>query len=520
MSEKGKVARAAGVVGGATLASRVLGFVRDAVAAWFFGAGLAADAFFVAFRIPNLLRRLFAEGSLTIAFVPVFSQRMEDHGQQDAFAMARAGFRLLALVLAGVTVLGIVFAPQVVSVVAPGFARNPDKLALTVTLTRITFPYVFFICLVALCMGVLNGLGHFFAPAAAPVLLNVAMIGAVFGLAPLFEQPVVGLAWGVIIGGALQLFFQFPYLVKKGVRLWEGKSLWHPALGRVMVLMGPAVFGAAVYQVNILVGTLLASLLPPGSVSYLYYADRLVQFPLGVFGIALATAVLPTLSRQAARKDFDELAQSFSFAVRLLFFITLPAAAGLIVLRTPIVALLFERGEFGPAATAATARALLYYAVGLWAFSAVRIVVAVYYSLQDTWTPVRSAMISMAANAVFALALMGPMLHAGLALATSLASGVNLLILVALLRRRLGGLRGGDILSSVFRSAAAAGAMGLAVHFAAGPVLGPDPSLPRLAGGVCGLVVLGMAVFAAGARALRLSEFDYALSMVRKRRRS
>ncbi|MFH1886847.1 MAG: murein biosynthesis integral membrane protein MurJ [Pseudomonadota bacterium] len=519
MSEKRQMARAAGVVGGATLLSRMLGFVRDAVTAWFFGTGMAADAFFVAFRIPNLLRRLFAEGSLTIAFVPVYTKEMEENGHEGAFALAGAAFRLLALVLAGVTALGILLSPWIVAVMAPGFGRDPAKLALTISLTRIVFPYVFFICLVALCMGILNAMNHFFAPAVAPALLSVAMIGAVFCLTPFFDPPVQGLAWGVVLGGVLQLLLQFPFLRKKGVRLRRGRLLWHPAMSRVLTLMGPAVFGAAVYQVNIVVGTLLASLLPGGSVSFLYYADRVVQFPLGVFGIALATATLPSLSRQAAKGDMEGLADSFSFSMRLVFFITLPAAVGLIVLREPIVALLFQRGAFNPEATRMTADALLYYAMGLWAFSAVRIVVAVYYSLQDTWTPVRAAMISLLANAVLALALMGPMLHGGLALATTLASILNLAILMGLLRRRLGTMQGRVILASVSRSLAASAVMGLAIYLGVRQVV-PDLHVPflRLSLGVGGLILLGVAVFAASARVLGMRELSYAFAMVRKRR--
>ncbi|MDY6952078.1 MAG: murein biosynthesis integral membrane protein MurJ, partial [Thermodesulfobacteriota bacterium] len=271
--------KAAGIVGAATLLSRILGFLRDVAVAWFFGAGLAADAFFMAFTIPNLLRRLFAEGSLTISFIPVFTEYLQRRGREEAFKLARSAWWLLALILVVVTVLGIFLAPWIVRIVAPGFAGSVEKFDLTVQLMRITFPYVFFICLVALAMGILNALGHFAAPALAPVLLNLAMIGSLFLISPYLKTPSAGLAMGVIIGGALQLALQIMVMTRKGFRLLVRSPLYHVAIKRIALLMTPAIFGAAVYQMNVIVGRFLASLLPEGSVSYLYYADRLVQFP-------------------------------------------------------------------------------------------------------------------------------------------------------------------------------------------------------------------------------------------------
>ena len=463
MSETARMTKAAGIVGAATLFSRILGFVRDVIVAWFFGAGLAADAFFVAFRIPNLLRRLFAEGSLTISFIPVFTEHLSRNGQQDAFALARCACWLLSLALAAVAVAGILLSPLIVKVIAPGFFSCPEKFDLTVLLTQIMFPYIFFIGLVALCMGILNALGHFTAPAFAPVLLNLAMISAILLVSPHLEKPAVGLAIGVVAGGVLQLGLQIPFLVRRGFRLAVRGPLYHPAIKRIGVLMTPAVFGAAVYQINIVVGTLLASLLPEGSVSYLYYADRLVQFPLGVFGIALATAVLPTLSRQAAVEDMEGFRSSFAYALKLVFFITIPAMTGLIVLKEPIVRLLFQRGAFDPATTHLTAEALLYYAVGLWAFSAVRIVVSTFYALQDTKTPVKIAIFSLLMNIGLSILLMGPMRHGGLALATSLASVTNLILLLRALKKRLGRIGTRDILGSLVRSTASAAVMGGAI---------------------------------------------------------
>lgn len=438
MDEKQNVTRAAGVIGLATLLSRILGFVRDMVIAWFFGAGRLSDAFFVAFRIPNLLRRLFAEGTLSMAFVPVFTGHLHRHGRNEAFALARSAVRMLSVILVGVTVAGVAGAPWIVKAVAPGFSGS--KFALTVLLTRIMFPYIFFICLVALSMGILNALGHFAAPALAPVFLNLAMIGGVLFLAPHLQTPVFGLAIGVLAGGVVQLALQVPFLVQKGIRIWHKAPLWHPALATIGRLMGPAVFGAAVYQVNILVGTLLASLLPEGSVSYLYYADRLVQFPLGLFAISTSVALLPSLSRQAAAGRIDELADTFAYAASLIFFITIPAMAGLIVLREPIVGILFMRGAFDMESMRMTAYALTCYSVGLWAFSAVRILVSTFYALQDTKTPVKTATYSIAANIALGIVLMGPLGHGGLALATSLGSVLNFVLLAWMLHKRLGGL--------------------------------------------------------------------------------
>ena len=462
-AENSRVAKAAGIVGSATFLSRIFGFVRDVVIAWFFGAGLASDAFFVAFRIPNLLRRLFAEGSLSISFIPVFTDYLTTVGKEEAFELAASAVRVLSILLVIAALIGILLSPLIISVMAPGFIDSPEKFDLTVLLTRIMFPYVFFICLVALSMGILNALGHFAAPALAPVFLNLAMIASVFLISPHTKHPAIGLAIGVLIGGFLQLALQVPFLIQKGVYFWKKTALIHPGLRRIGKLMLPAVFGAAVYQINILIGTLLASLLAEGSVSYLYYADRLVQFPLGIFAVATATAVLPSLSRQASANDFAALKDTFAYSIRLVFYITVPAMVGLIILREPIVALLFKRGAFDAATARLTASAVLYYGVGLWAFSAVRIVVSTYYALQDTRTPVKIAVISLIANIILGIILMGPMHHNGLALATSLASMLHLTILVWILKRRLGGLDWGNISRSAARTLACSAMMGIGV---------------------------------------------------------
>jgi putative peptidoglycan lipid II flippase len=516
MSEAARITKAAGTVGAATLLSRIVGFLRDVVVAWFFGAGLAADAFFMAFTIPNLLRRLFAEGSLTISFVPVFTECLFKRGQEEAFRLARSAWWLLTILLAAVALVGVLLSPLIVKLIARGFLSSPEKFDLTVLLTRIMFPYIFFISLVALAMGILNALGHFAAPALAPVLLNLTMIGSVLFLSPHLAEPSKGLAIGVIIGGVLQLALQIPFMVRKGFRLFVRSPLYHPAIKRIALLMVPAIFGAAVYQMNIVVARVLASYLPEGSVSYLYYADRLVQFPLGVFAIALATAVLPSLSKQAAVGDMEGLRSSFSYAMKLVFFITIPAMTGLIILRAPIVGLLFQRGAFDPATTRLTAEALLYYSLGLWAFSGVRIVVSTFYALQDTKTPVKIAVISLFVNIVLSILLMRPMRHSGLALATSLASGVNLILLIGALKKRLGHIGARDILQSLFKTSAAAAVMGGVIALVAlwaTPRLGEGPW--QLLAWVLGSIGAGFLLYGGCARLFRCRELGALVDIVR-----
>jgi len=520
MEEKEKVTRAAWIVSSATLLSRLLGFVRDMVVAYFFGAGLSADAFFVAFRIPNLLRRLVAEGALTVSFIPVFTDYLTNRSREEAFALARVILTFLSLVLVILSILGVLLAPLIVRVFAPGFTAAPDKFALTVLLTRILFPYIFFIGLVALAMGLLNALGRFAAPALAPVLLNLGMIASMLLLRDYFDPPILALAVGVLIGGLLQVLLQAPYLIKEGSRLGFSFDFRHPGLKKIGLLMAPAAFGAAVYQFSVFISTLLASFLPQGSVSALYYADRLVQFPLGVFAIALGSAVLPSMSRQAASADMEGLIDTLSYALRLVFFISLPAMVGLIVLAEPIIRVLFQRGHFETHATALTAAALVAYAFGLWAFSGVQIMVRAFYSLQDTKTPVKIAIISLLVNIVLAVLLMKPLKHVGLALATSVSSMLNLIILTYVLRQRLGRIQGRSIINSLLKNLAAAVVMGLPIYLVRQYYYQSSASLLNLVMLVLGEVVLGMAVYLALTFWWRSPEFTYIRSFFRSPTRS
>jgi len=489
MSENREIARAAGLVGAFTFLSRIAGLVRDSVVGYYFGTGMAADAFFVAFRIPNLLRRFVAEGAMSTAFIPVFTDYLTNRTRAEAVRAASALATLLAVLLAILTAVGMIFAPFWTGLFAPGFIADAGKLELTVRLTRMVFPYIFLISLVALAAGILNSVRHFAAPAMSPVLLNLSVITAAVLLCPHLEVPVEGLAYGVVVGGMLQLALQIPPLLQRGiyiVPLWEPR---HEAVGRALKLMAPMLFGGAVYQINIMVDTILASMLPTGSVSYLWYADRVFEFPLGIFAVALGTAALPSFSAQAARGAFDELKASLAFSVRLTNFIVMPAAVGIMTLAMPITSVLFQRGAFGHAQVVLTGQALLAFAVGLWSVSMVRLLVPAFYALSDTATPVKTAAAAFAANLIFSLMLMGPVTasgestvgdviayltqrmtvvdlrHSGLALSTSIAATVNLAFLVLHLQRRLGSLGLSTVLPSLVRSLIASAAMVPAVLY-------------------------------------------------------
>jgi len=470
-SEEIRLTKAAGVVSGATLLSRILGFARDIVIARYFGAGLYSDAFFVAFRIPNIFRRLFAEGSLSISFIPVFSEYLAKKGKDEAFSLAGSAVRLLSIILVAVTITGIIISPVIVHLIAPGFTDDPAKYSLTVSLTRIMFPYIFFISLTALFMGILNVLGHFSAPAFAPVLLNVSMITALLFVSPRTGESARILAFGVLAGGFLQLMLQVPFIVKKGVYFWNNTRIFHPGLKKIGMLMFPAIFGAAVYQINSFIGTMLASFLPEGSVSYLYYADRLVQFPLGIIAIAAATAIFPSLSRQASENNMTAVMETFSYSIRMVLFITLPCMAGLIILREPIIMLLFKRGEFNVQTVRLTAQALLYYSTGLWAFSSVRIIIPVFYALNDTKTPVRIAVACLLTNIVLSLLLMIPLKHGGLALANSLSSMLNVVLLLRALGIKFEYLDENRLKQAVMKIAACSVIMGGMVWMVASVVI-------------------------------------------------
>lgn len=466
MSEKRNILRAAGILGSATMLSRLLGMVRDMVVARLFGAGLANDAFVAAFQIPNMLRRFFAEGALTAAFVPTFSATLTQRGEAEARELANTCFTLLTIIMASVALAGIVFSPLIVGLMFPGFRAVPGKFELTVLLNRLMFPYIFFISLVALCMGILNTVRHFFTPAISTVFLNVSMILSALLLRGFFQVPITALAIGVLIGGILQLILQLPVLWNKGYPVRPRFSFNHPEVRRIALLMLPSIFGVGVYYLNITVSAILASLLPQGSVSYLYYAQRLFEFPQGIFTVSVVQAVLPSMSRQAAEGDMTGMKESLAFGLRLILFITIPAMAGLLICATPIFSLLFMGGAFDYAKVVSSAQALMYYSLGLSFVALTRVLAPAFYALKDTRTPVVAAFISFLANLCFSLVLMGPLKHGGLALATTLSSCGNMAMLLWFLRRKIGPFGGRRIVVSGLKSLMAAVPMAVVVAYA------------------------------------------------------
>ena len=518
MSEKKNIARAAGVLGAATMLSRVMGMVRDMTVSRLFGAGLYTDAFFAAFQIPNMLRRFFAEGALTSAFVPTFSDWYLNRGEEEARALANVCFTLLTVAMAAITLAGMLFSPQIVALMFPGFAANPEKFAVTVLLNRLMFPYIFFVSLVALCMGILNTVRHFFTPAISTVFLNISMISCALLLHDRFRVPIVSLAVGVLVGGVLQLALQIPVLYRKGFPIRPNFRLDHPAVRRIALLMGPSVFGVGVYYLNITVGSILASLLPEGSVSYLYYAQRLFEFPQGIFTVSVAQAVLPSMSRQAALGDLPALKESLSYGVRLTLFITLPAMAGLMLCATPIFSLLFMGGAFDYAKAVNCGSALCYYSLGLAFVALVRVLVPAFYALKDTRTPVIAALAAFALNLVASLVLMGPLRHAGLALASSLSALGNMVLLLWFLRRKIGPFGGRGIALSGGKAALASLPMAAAVYWIMGRIDWSAGGERLLKGWVLGGGVLcGIAVYLAGARLLGCEEAVDVIALARKK---
>lgn len=465
MDEKKRITKAAGSMSVATLISRILGYVKDMILAKYFGATGLSDTFFVAFRIPNLLRELFAEGSMSSAFIPVLTEYQTKKGFDEAKRLVRITFTFILIFVGLVCLLGIIFAPSIVSAIAPGFLKTPEKFSLTVFLTRIMFPFLLFISLAALVMGALNTKRIFFMPALAPAMLNITIIVTVLFFAARMQQPIIAVALGVALGGFVQFAFQVPSFFKNGYSFVPQYDFKHSGLRQMFVLILPATMGMAVSQINIFVSTIFASYLPEGSVTYLYYSMRLIQFPIGIFGVAMGMAVLPALSEHAVKGEMDKLRDDFSFALRLLFFITVPAMAGLIALREPIVNILFQRGVFDYSATAGTAQALLFYSFGIWAIVGVRVVTASFYSMQDTKTPVKVAVIALLTNIIISLILIKPLKHSGLAFAHAIASSVNFILLFYLLRKKLHRIGARKIMMSFLKIITSSLIMGVAGWF-------------------------------------------------------
>jgi putative peptidoglycan lipid II flippase len=418
-----------------TLVSRVLGFVRDAMIARIFGAGLATDAFFVAFKIPNLLRRLFAEGAFSQAFVPILAEYKNQRGAAATRMLIDHVSGVLGIALLLVTAAGVLGAPLIIAISAPGFTANPEKFALTVDLLRITFPYIVFIALTALAGGILNTWSRFAVPAFTPVLLNLSFIGFALLAAPWFDPPVMALAWAVFVGGVLQIAFQLPFLARIGMLPRPRLSLRDEGVRRVLRQMGPALFGVSVGQISLLINNVFASFLISGSVTWLYFADRLMEFPAGLLGVALGTVLLPSLARSHAERTTQAYSALLDWGLRLTLLLAVPAAAALALLAVPLVTTLFHYGAFTEIDVINTRDAVIAYSVGLVGLIAVKVLAPGFYARQDIRTPVKIAVISLVVTQLLNLVLVWELRHAGLALSISIGACLNAYLLLRGLRR-------------------------------------------------------------------------------------
>ena len=518
-----QLARSAGLTGAATLTSRVLGLVRDQVLAAIFGAGNDMDALVVAFRIPNLVRDLFAEGAMSAAFVPTFTSRLTLNGKDDAWRLANNLLNALLVITGLFVAAGFVFARPLVTAYAGDFDAVPGKLDLTIRLTRLMLPFLPMVAVAAAVMGMLNSLHHFFVPAFAPAMFNVATIACAFLLVPLMPSlglaPIMAIAIAALAGGALQVLVQWPPLRREGFRYRASLDLHEPGLHRILVLMGPGTIGLAATQVNLFVNTLLATSQGPGAVSWLSYAFRLMYLPIGLFGVSIATAALPAVSRHIAVQDEAGVRHTTAQAIAMMLVLNVPATFGLITLADPIVRLLFERGHFTPADTAATAAALRLYAVGLVGYSTARITSPVFYAMGRSRVPVAVSAGTVALNLAANIALVRAMGFRGLALGTSLAMLANGVVLLVLLRQRLG--RGDDRYLGVTLAKTVAAALVMAAvawgveRLAAGVMGGPGTLVQAARLGSA--IAAGLAALAVVARLLRIRELDSAIEAARAR---
>jgi putative peptidoglycan lipid II flippase len=510
MSKKALI-RSTGIISAATALSRVLGFVRDIVIARLFGTGAAAQAFFVAFRIPNSLRDIVGEGAMNSAIVPVLTTYATKPDAEEFRRVSKILFNISLAALSALTLAGIILSPAIVNIIAPGFVRDSSVFALTVRLNQAIFPYLILIGLTAYTMGVLNTLKDFAASAFGPCLMNLAMIGAAVWLTP--GIGVWALVAGVLLGGVLQLTVNVIAMRGKGVTPDLKAGLRHPAVKRIVKLLIPRAFGSAIYQVNIFVDTIAASLagiVGAGGIAALYYANRLTQFPLAIFGLALAQAALPKLSQEFSTNDIARMKDTLSFSLRTTLFVMIPSGIALALLGTPIVKVLFQRGEFDAYSTAITQSALFYYSFGLFAYSGVKLLVACFYSMHDTITPVKTAAAAVIMNIVLIIALIWPLKLGGIALATSISATANFIALYMILRKRLGTLHTKELVDSFVRITLSGAVMGAALVMLRSYLHG--------AAGLCIAVIAGMCVFAAAAYLFRVKEMKGALEWVLRRR--
>lgn len=507
------------------MTSRILGVVREAVLAATFGAGYAMDAFNVAFRVPNLLRDLFAEGAMTAAFVPTFTRTYSTRGPDAAWRLGSLVINALLIVTGILVLVGMIFAGPITALMARNFATSPGKLELTTMLTRVMLPFLTTIAIAVAMMGMLNSRHKFFIPAMAPAMFNVATIACAVALTPLMPRlglpPITSIAIGTVVGGLGQILLQWPSLRREGFRYRPVLSFSDPDLRDVLRLMVPGTIGLAAVQINIVVNTYLAASQEEGAVSWLMYAFRLMYLPIGLFGVSIATAALPNISRQAVAEDFAAIRRTVSSGLRMMLMLNVPATVGLIVLAQPIVSLLLQRQKFTPFHTIQTAAALMFYAPGLLGYSAVKIASPTFYSLRDSRTPVTVSMISVLANLVLNIVLVRIMGFRGLALGTAIAAIINAGGLLWLLSRRLGGLDAGRIATAFIKILIASGAMGVAARVASlwlQTVVPGRGLLPQIVQ-VFGAIAFAVVVLMLAARVLRIAEFDEAFRRVTRRLR-
>jgi putative peptidoglycan lipid II flippase len=517
---RGRLVRSASLITVMTLLSRVTGYLRNMAIAAVFGAGRSSDVFWAAFRIPNIFRQLVAEGALPGVFIPSYAEQRQRGGPEDARVFVGRILSALTFLVAGITVLGILFAPVIVRLLAPGFVATPGKIELTVYLTRLMFPYLFFVSIAALLQAILNAHGRFAVSALSPILLNLSIVGAATLAAPYFAEPTVALAAGVLVGGLLQMAVQLPAVMALGAVGRPRLALSDPAVRGVFLLLIPRLFGFGIYAINIALSTRFASVYGDGAVSYLTYANQVVELVRGGFVISVATAILPLLSQQALDPDRRPLKGTLRFGLRMVAFVTVPWAAGLIVLREPIIRVLFERGRFGAADTAVTAHVLALYALGLVFISSNNLLVGAHYARKDTRTPVLCAAADLSVFVAVALSLRASSFGVGsVALATSCGAAVNSILLVSFLRKQEGLLGGRELARTAARIVLAAAAMVLAVWWLASRVLRLDPALGlgtqlvRLAV----LVLVGAVVYLGTALLARSSEPAEFLRLLRRR---
>ena len=453
MAEHKKLFKSAGIVGIFTLLSRILGLVRDVIIAGLFGVSMPAQAFVVAFRIPNTLRHLVGEGATNSAVIPILSEYLTKDDSEEFWRITRILFSIFSIILISVAIIGIVMAPIIVRIIAFGFINDPAKLALTISLTRIMFSFIVFIGLAAYVMGILHTLKNFAISAASSCFLNITMI--IFGLfvCPKLEEPILGMAYSVLIGGFLQLAVQIPILMKKGFRFRLWGALVHPAANKIGKLLIPRMVGSSIYQLNIFADTMFASLghvVGDGAVVALYLGTRLVQFPTGLFGHSMATVSLPTMSIQAVENDLENLKKTLIFSLRSMLVFLVPSAVGLMVLALPIVKVIFMRGQFDLIAAQMTANALMFYCIGLFAYSGVKVVTACFYALKDTKTPVKITGFCLILNIGLNIILMNPLKASGLALATSISAVINFFLLLYILQQKIGKINIRELINGIF----------------------------------------------------------------------